>query len=545
MTGADLLVRELQARGVGFVSVLCGHGLEPFFSAAASAGLTIVDTRNEQAASYIADAYARLTRRIGVCAVSSGVAHVHAFAGLANALFDGAPVLLVTGAASSRDLGRGAFQDFDQVGIAKPLCKYAEMVTRPERVPYAVHEAVGAATSGRPGPVHLTVTLDALTGKVDQNIFKTPISTRGEVVNVAAAAEESAQDAAKAIAEADHPLIIAGTGAFYARAGDALMDFARTARIPVVTPIWDRGVVPEQGEVFLGVIGAASGGPRLLEDADLVLLAGARIDYRLKYLDSPPLKDDARIIRIDADPEELHQGMEADIAILGDPKTVLGQLAEEWRRAGHKGKDGWLDEANERRDRFYSQWSQAPAQGEDQITGAHVVHALKQVITDDTVFLVDGGNIGQWAHMVLCGERYPENWITCGASALVGWGIGGAMGARLAFPDKPVLLLSGDGAIGFGLMELESASRQDIPFVVVLADDRAWGIVVSGQQKSRGLTIASELSDTDYVRVAEGLGARGVRAESADQIVSAVREGLDSGKPTLIHVPIRLGGPSD
>jgi len=545
MTGADLLVRELQARGVEFVSVLCGHGLEPFFSAAASAGLRLVDTRNEQAASYIADTYARLTRKLGVCAVSSGVAHVHAFAGLANALFDGAPVLLITGSASSAQLGRGAFQDFDQVGTAKPLCKYAELVTRAERVPYAVHEAVAFATSGRPGPVHLTVTLDALTGEVDETAFKAPLSTRGEAVNTAAGREEQIRDAVEAIAQAERPIIVAGTGCFYARAGEALMNFAQAARIPIVTPIWDRGVVAEQDEVFLGVVGAASGEPELLEQADLLLLAGAMVDYRLKYLDSPPLRDGLRVVRIEADPQELRRGVEADIALLGDPATVLGQIAEEWKRAGHKDKDAWLKEAKERHEQFYSQWAQPPADDGKELSGAHVVHALKQVMPDDTVFLIDGGNIGQWAHMLLCRERYPENWITCGASALVGWGVGGAMGARLAFPDKPVLLLSGDGAIGFGLMELQSAARQGIPFVVVLADDRAWGIVVTGQQKSRGFTIASELGETDYVRVAEGLGARAIRAETPDQIVSAVREGFNSDRPTLVHVPIRLGGPAD
>ena len=135
MNGADLLVQELEARGVPFISVLCGNGLNPLLESAKRSGLRLVDTRNEQAASYIADAYARLTRRVGVCAVSSGVAHVNALAGVLNAYYDGAPMLLITGASHSNDLGRGAFQDLDQVTLAHPICKYVELVARPERIP--------------------------------------------------------------------------------------------------------------------------------------------------------------------------------------------------------------------------------------------------------------------------------------------------------------------------------------------------------------------------------------------------------------------------
>ncbi|MCS6861364.1 MAG: thiamine pyrophosphate-binding protein [Abditibacteriales bacterium] len=147
MTGADLLVRELKARGVTFLPTLCGHGLDPILYAAKQAGVRVVDVHNEQTASYVADAYARLTRRVGVCASSTGVAHVNAFAGLLNAWFDGAPVLLLTGSADLRHLGRGAFQDADHVRLAQPLCRHAELVTSAERIPYAVHTACSAAMS--------------------------------------------------------------------------------------------------------------------------------------------------------------------------------------------------------------------------------------------------------------------------------------------------------------------------------------------------------------------------------------------------------------
>ena len=500
MTGADLLVRELQARGVPFVSVLCGNGLSPFLRAAAQAGLRLVDTRNEQAASYIADAYARLTRRVGVCAVSSGIAHVNAFAGLLNAHYDGAPVLLITGASSSATLGRGGFQDLDQVALARPLCKRAELVTNPARIPQEIHESFAVATGGRPGPVHLTIPADVLSAEVNEADIKSPFSTLSEVKNTAAGDVALVRDAAKMLSSASRPVIVASSGVFYAQGGNALERFAQLSRIPIVTPIWDRGVVNHSLEEFLGVIGAASGEPRLLTEADLIFLAGARVDYRVRYLDSPPLAKGVRVIRVDFDPAELHQGVEPDIPILGDARTVFEQLTEEWQSKRYTSHESWLATARELHSQFYSRWAgpPAPLSTGEPMTGEHIVDAFKKVITDETIFLVDGGNIGQWAHMVLCPDKYPAHWLTCGASAVVGWGVPGAMGARLAFPDKPVLLLSGDGAIGFGIAEFESAARQNLPFVTVLADDKAWGIVVSGQRKSSDGSVASEFSAVEF-----------------------------------------------
>ncbi len=543
MNGADLLVRELEARSVPFISVLCGNGLDPLLAAAARTGLRLVDTRNEQAASYIADAYARLTRRVGVCAVSSGVAHVNALAGVLNAYFDGAPMLLITGASHSAALGRGVFQDLDQVAIARPICKYVELVKRPERISQAVHEAFAAATSGRPGPVHLTIPVDVLSAEVD--CIKSPFSTRGEVHDRAEGDPSQIEAAAQLIAAAQRPIIVAGSGAFYADGGGALERFARLAHIPVVTPIWDRGVVDRPNGEFLGVVGAATGEPELLAAADVILLAGARVDYRVRYLDSPPLAEGVRLIRFDVDAAELHRGVEPDLAILADCQSGFQQLTNAWKRAGYAGHDPWLLHARQLHQQFYARWATPSPSRAGVTTGADIIAALRTVITPDVVFLIDGGTIGQWAHMSLCSDRYPGHWLTCGASGVVGWGVPGAMAARLAFPDRPVLLLSGDGAIGFSIAEFESASRQGIPFVTVLADDQAWGIVVSGQRRSFGSAVASELGPVDYVQVAQGLGARAVRIERPDEIPSAIREGFDSGRPTLIHVPIAIGGPEE
>ncbi|MFP4057232.1 MAG: thiamine pyrophosphate-binding protein [Candidatus Brocadiia bacterium] len=546
MTGADLLALTLRERNVEFVATLCGNGMNPLYTACHEANIRLIDTRNEQAAAYMADAYARLTRRVGVCAVSSGVAHVNALTGLANAWFDGAPLLLITGESPSSQSDMGKFQELDHVALARPITKYARQVHQPQKVAYYVHEALAAATSGRPGPVHLSIPVDVLAAEVAEGAAIRVSPGPGEVRQDASADPDLVAEAARLIAEAQRPVLVAGTGVFYAEGQDELADLASVAAIPVVVPIWDRGAVDEPSDWFMGAVGAASGQPRLLADADLVVLAGARVDYRLGYCLPPAVPDEATIVRIDVDPAELRSGIEPHLKLLGDPCTVLGQLAHATRRLEAQPHTEWLQEAQRRRQEFTRPWLGEAPPPAPPMTGRHLVDAIRPVLDDDVVFLIDGGNIGQWAHMALC-ERYPGPWLTCGASGVVGWGLPGAIGARMAYPSRPVLLLSGDGALGFTLAELETSVKHGAPFVVVVADDRAWGIVVSGQRRDYGPegVLASRMEAVRYTEVAEAFGAAGVRVEEPDGLEPAIRKALAADRTTLIHCPIALGGPAD
>lgn len=547
MNGADLLVAEMQRYGIPQIYTLCGNGLDPIFAACHRAGLRVIDTRNEQAAAYMADTVGRLTRQVGVCAVSTGVAHINALTGVCNAWFDGSPMLLITGASDSATRDRGNFQDMDTVGLSRPLVKFARWVDRPGRVALDLHEALGAATSGRPGPVHLTVPTDILNAEMterDQEAAGRLLSSAAVVEHRAAADEAAVALACDHIREAERPMIIAGSGVFYAGGAEELARVAAVMKAPMAVPIWDRGAVEEPIPEFVGVIGAASGGPRILPDADLVLMVGACIDYRVGYLEPPGIAEDAVTIRCDVDADELGQGGAATMPLLGDPKSVLGQLSDALGAEGHVGTADWLAEAQRRDREFRRKWIEEACPECPPCTGRHIVDAIRQVVTDDTFLLVDGGNIGQWFHMAMC-DRYPGRWLTCGRSAVVGWGIPGAAAVRSVHPDEPVLLLSGDGSATFTLAELETASRQNLPYVCVVADDSAWGIVVSGCRR-RGVTpVACELGSIDFAKVAEGFGAIGVRIGDPTKLPAAIEEGFGADRPTLIHVPMCTGGPAD
>ncbi len=547
MTGAEILIRCLGDAGIDRMSVLCGNGLDPILHEAQLAGMTLTDTRNEQTASYMADATGRLTRRLGVCAVSSAVGHTNALIGVLNSHFDGGPMLLISGTSSREYWDLGVFQEMDHLAVIESITKYARVVERADTIPVYVREAIGQAISARPGPVHLTLPLEVLEADVPEDQIRWVQQPQALATALAPGDEGLVRDAARLLAASRRPVIVAGSGLFYAQGGAELAALASTLDIPVVTPIWDRGVVDRPADWFLGVVGAASGSARILPDADLILLAGARVDYRVGYGLPPSFDRDTRVIRISADAEELHQGVEPDLAILGDPASVVRQLVAEAERQDLAGFRPWLEETRRRDREFRRNWIDEPAPSQPPMTGRHLVDALEPFLDDDTVFLMDGGNIGQWAHMVLAARRYPSHWFTCGASGVIGWGIGGGMAARLAYPDRNIILLVGDGSFTFTLGDLERAATQGLPFVIVLADDCAWGIVVSGQCKSYGAqgAVCSRMGQIDYVKMAESFGCLGIRAETPEEVAAAIEQGLGASVPTIVHVPIAIGGPAD
>ena len=544
MNGADALVAALQAHGVTWISTLCGHGLNEIYAAGRRAGLRLVDTRNEQTAAYAAEAWGRLSGGVGVCAVSSGVAHANALTGVVNAHFDGAPMLLITGAGPLGTAGQGHFQDFDQVALARPVCKYARVLDRADRVPGIVHEALAAARSGRPGPVHLTFPMDVQTEPLSEGGPAPPAAPPED--RPPSPSPEAVRRAVQLLAASRRPLIVAGSGVFYGGAGRTVADFASAWAVPCAVPIWDRGSVAEARPEYLGVLGAASGGPRLLEDADLVLMLGAAADYRVGYLESPPLRADAAVVRVDVDPGRLHHMGRADLSVLAGPGPFIEALGEAWAAAGTGGFEDWLAEVRRRRDGFDASLRSDPGGGALRDTGLDalkVCEAVAAEVPEEAVLIADGGNIGQWFHQTFGSRRYPGTWLTCGASGVVGYGVGAAMAARLGFPRRPVVLLSGDGAATFNLTDLECAARQGLPFVMIVADDEAWGITLSGDLRAHGEPMSSALGPFDFAGLAEACGALGVRVEDADHLREALRRGLGESRPVVLHVPIRGGMP--
>lgn len=507
-SAAEWLVDALQQRGVEFLAALCGHGLDPLFDAAGRAGLRLVDTRNEQTAAYIAECYGRLTRRPGVCASSSGVAVANALTGVVDAWFDRAPMLYISGSANLSTLGLGCFQDLDQAALVRPVTLYSETVTTPSRIVQMLDEAWQAALA--PGPVHLQIPMDVQRSEVEESELVRPNRKPAPSAGNAGAIGQLRTR----LRDARRPLIVATSAVYYSGEANNLLRAAELLSIPVVTPIWDRGISDRRSPVFAGVVGALSCDSGLLEKSDCVVVAGDVHDYRLGYLQSD------NVYRLD-------QGWEL--------------LAQEPLR----GFPEWLAEARSLRAGF---GRQVRAGGESQrqpgrMHAVDIMDAIAENFPEEGTLVIDGGSIGQWAHHLLTATSYPGHWLTCGRGGVVGYGLGGAMAATLARPGMPVMLLSGDGAFTFTVAELECAVRQKLPFVALVADDQCWGITHSGHLRQFGKGLATQLGPIDFPKLAESFGARGVAVHDAARIGPAIREALALATVTVIHVPISGGNP--
>lgn len=540
MNGAQWLVRTLRTRGVECVFVLCGNGLNPFLDACLDYQMRVIDVRNEQAAAYMADTWGRMTGRLGVVAVSSGPGHTNALTGLANAHWDGGPLLLVSGCSSQRTRGMDNFQEIDQVGMAAPVSKYAAMVHHISALPQQVDSALSLAVSGRPGPVHLTIPVDVFEAEVDEGATR-GLSSAPLQVNPRGPGDPAlVREAVALLAAAKRPFMVVGSGAFYARAWEPLAEFAGLTDVPIVSHIWDRCCIERSIPQYLGVTNdELNHAMPMLSQADLVLVVGARIDYRLWCGQPPHFPVEAKIVRVDIEPSEITRGRVPDLGILGDPGSVLRQMVAEARRVGCPSHKSWLAEVRASRDRLLNKWASLGHEDAWPLPSIRICREIKPFLDQDVTFLLDGGNIGRWAHMTLF-DRHPAHWFTCGASGVVGWGLSGAVAAKLARPEHPVLLLSGDGAAGFNITEIETALRFGTPYVAVIAHDGAWGIVADGQAEDR--RVASQFGEIRFDKVAEALGARGIYIEHPAQLGPSIAWGLRANTVVVIHVPTQLAG---
>jgi acetolactate synthase-1/2/3 large subunit len=536
MNGARQLVAILKAHGVQHVSVLCGNGLNSFLQACNDEGIRLVDTRNEQAAAYIADTWGAMTGRLGVVAVSAGPGHTNALTGLTNAWWDGRPMLLISGCSEAQTRGLGHFQELDQVSMAAPATKYARLVERPEQLAPEVEKAIQIALCGRPGPVHLTITGDVMEGELPAPVPNPPAGRTCAGVKAPLDPDLLAR-AADLIAGARRPVFVAGSGCFYAGAGSALQALLDATGIPLFSLMWDRCCVDGHWPQYVGPSTAECNGAfPLLAQADVIVTLGARVDFRLGYGQPPVCAADARFIRVDVEPGELAHGR-SELSLRADPASFAAAL--EGRLTGITRPDPWLAELHAARKAFIARWDGRLCELETPLPAPCIMRTLKPFLERDITFLLDGGNIGRWAHMLMW-DRHPSFWHTCGTSGVVGWGIPGAIGAKMARPNQPLLLLSGDGSFGFTLGDIETAVRFGTPFVAVVASDCAWGIVA--ECFTENCRAGSALGEIRFDRVAQALGARGVFVEHGSQLGPAVEEALAQDAVTVIHVPVRLGG---
>jgi acetolactate synthase-1/2/3 large subunit len=530
LTGGELVARVLKQAGVGHIFTLCGGHILPIYDGCVNEGIGVVDVRHEQAAAHAADAYARLTRNVGVAIVTAGPGVTDAVTGVANAYAARSPLLLIGGAAPLGLRGLGALQEMEQVALLRPITKGSWSVAETRQIPEVLTTAIRVALSGRPGPVFVEIPVDLLLTSIEDRLAPMPTDY---VHRAPAAGDPAAVEAIAALlAGASRPVVMAGSGVYWDDAATELATFAETAGLPVFMNGAGRGCLPSDHRLaFAQARGFALG------QADVVLVLGAPLDFRLGYGRPPTFAEDARVCMVDCDPAELGRNRPLAAGIAGHIGRVLVQLRaalpdglsarfEAWRRQlGDRERDA--------REKLEAQCAS------DDIPVSHYRWAaeIARHVTPDTLVVGDGGDVVGCASKIVRLQR-PGQWLDPGPFGCLGVGPSFAIAAKLLDPLRRVLLIAGDGAFGLNGMEMETAVRFGLPMTCIIGNDGGWGQIRNPQLSFFGeaRAVGTSLPTSRYDLMVEALGGRGVLVREPKEIGPALERALASREVWCINV---------
>lgn len=523
--GGTLALAALRAHGVTELFTLTGGHVFPLYDAAHSAGLPLYDVRHEQSAVFAAEAVAKLHRRPGVAVLTAGPGVTNGISGLTTAHFNGSPVLVLAGRAPAFRWGSGSLQEIDHVPLVAPVTKYAATVPATEEIPAAVAAALTAAMTPHRGPVFLDLPLE-----VAFSTAQVPVPRAAAPPVVEPDPEEVAK-AAALVAAAQRPVIVAGSDVYAGDAIAALREAAEALQVPVFTNGMGRGALPPEHPLAFARARRAA-----LDGADVVVVVGTPLDFRLNFGDF----GDAQVVHIVDSPRQRAAHLTPAASPAGDLRLILSALAD-WkgRRADHS---DWLATLRAAEAAAAEKHAAEMAADTEPIKPARVYGALRQVLDRDAVTVADGGDFVSYAGRYLT-PATPGTWLDPGPYGCLGTGMGYAMGARVAYPDRQVCVLMGDGAAGFSLMDAESLARQRLPVVIVVGNNGVWGLEKHPMRAMYGYDVAADLQPgLRYDDVVRALGGAGETVTRPAELVPAFRRAFDAGVPYLVNV---LTDPAD
>lgn len=536
ITGSQMVCKALKLEGVRNIFTLAGDHILPVLDVMADQDFRIIDTRHEQAAVHMADGWGRITGQPGVCMYTTP-GFANAIPGLANAMHTESPVISIAGSADLRDLGRGAQQEIDQVGMAAPTTKGSFLVHDVHRIPEFIARAMRMAFSGRRGPVHLTIPIDLQEQSVDEDevVFYKPDEYRPKESMLADPA--LVRQAIALLRQARKPLVIAGSAAGYTLSGEPLRRFTETTRLPVLTEEQSRGLISDDHPYAFGFF--ERGLNRVaakVRDADVVVLLGRKQDFTIGFCRPPNVAADARIIQIDPSPLEIGRNRGVAVGVVGDVASVLDQMTRE--AADHTWKDlPWLEELCAVR-AAQAEWAENLARPETPMHALFVHKTLKSILRPDDCLVFDGGDFCHFGRSYLPALK-PKRWFYHSSLGMLGSSLPTALAAKLAYPESRVIVLTGDGAFGFNAMEFDTAVRHKLNIVAILGNDSAWGIDRQIQLGLYGRPVATELRQARYEQMVQGLGGYGEFVERPEDLEHALQRALASGRPALLNVVVQ------
>ena len=538
--GGEMLVRVLEREGVKQIYGLHGGHIDPIFQACANHNIAIYDTRHEAAAGHMAEGWARLTGEPGVVVITAGPGVTNVVTAVADAYADAVPMVVIGGRHLVRDEDKLLLQDFDGRALMQPITKWSRTVADAARIAEYTAMAFREARNGRPGPVFLEIPFDVLTAQTEEAAV--PQSYIADC-SCPAPSAEAVDKALAMLAEAKRPLVVAGRGAWFAGAGDELREFAEKTSTPVVAHGPIRGAVPEEGHPM----GAGSLMTLLVlsmqpENApDLVVLLGARVGLYLGG--GSMLPANAKIIQIDVQGAEIGHGHNVDLGIICDCREALRALTRAAEGRTFPDRSDWSAALKGTQHAWQFLYKDALESDTAPMHPLRLMREIDRFLGDDDVLVVDGGETFVWMQMAATMQK-PGRFISYGYLGCLGVGLPFGMAAKIRYPDKRVLVVTGDGSVGLNFAEFDTAVRHKLPIVVVINNDQAWGMTKHGQEL-RGLkVIGSELGPVRYDLAAEGFGVYAEMVEDPLQVGAALERAFASGRPACLNVMVDPSPPS-
>jgi len=531
ISGGALAARTLKQHGIDHLFGLVGGHIYPILEGCAAEGIRFVDVRHEESGAHMAEGWALATGRTGACIGTAGPGFTNMLTGIANAYSGAYPVLAIAGHASTHESDTRALQDFNQLDMVKPTTKFARTVYQAGRIPEIFDVALSQARTGRPGPAYVETPMEQLFKEVEEDAVATPLS--GGAPPLGAGANPAELDRAiELIDKAEKPLIIAGGGVFWSQGQDKLRALAERADIPLFTRSAGRGCVPDDHPLVIapGTVGPVAHGA--MAQADLIILLGTRFGFTFDAKLAPAA---TKMIRVDIDPAAFHNGRASDVSIVGDVGVVLGQLGDGVRQVKHT---QWIEELQATAKGFDDAMAVGRLSDADPIHPLRLFGEIANFVDSETVVCVDGGDVCGWGNLMLPAPG-PGQFLSLLSSnfGCLGVGVPYGIAAKLAHPDKKVIVTTGDGSFGFTAMEMETAVRHGIPIVTVVGNDQGWGNIKHPFKAMRGEALPScDLPPTRYDKIVEAMGGHGELVVKPKDIAPAIQRAIDSGLPACVNV---------
>ena len=531
-TGATLMAESLKQQGVDYMFGIVGFPVQPIAAAAQEAGITYIGMRNEQSAAYAAQAAGYLTGRPGACLTVSGPGVVHGLAGLANAQQNCWPMVMIGGASPTYQNGMGGFQEERQVQIASPFCKFAHAIEHTHRVPFYVELAVRQSIYGRPGACYLDMPDDIIQGEVDEDEVQRA-ATVAPPPRMAAMPDD-VEKALDALEAAERPLVIVGKGMAWSRAEDEVRAFIERTRLPFLASPMGKGVLDDNHPLSVGAARSHA-----LKEADVVFLMGARLNWIMHFGKSPRFRKDVRIVQLDISPEAIGNNVPTEVALVGDGKAIVGQLnqALEARQWFYPDDTDWHRAIGEK-----AQDNAKAIQPmiEDESAPTNYYRALKDIrawAPENAVIIGEGANTMDIGRTQLPNAAARLR-LDAGSYGTMGIGMGFAIAAAVVHPDRPIISVSGDSAIGFSGMEIETACRYKLPVKIVVLNNGGIGKGIAEMPKEGQIPPGILTIGARYDLMMEAFGGKGFYVEDPKDLRAALDAAMAHDGPALVNVKL-------